>query len=134
MAQTFTVPSRAYGVGTSLWGPFAINAGVSMITVDVLRDPSLNLPGVEVLRVRAVCSFDGGVTWLATTMPSTEPGDLTTAPAMEFGMDGTPFTLDRNGNHVTSITYRTSITSPCQVKGELIVSVAATTTVTVTLT
>lgn len=132
--QIFTVPSRAYAVGTFPFGPFVIAAGVTQIETAILRDPSLNLPGVEVIRVSAVCSFDGGVTWLATTSPSTELGTLDTHPAILFGMDGGPAPLGRDGLPVTSTIDRTAITSPCQVKGLAVVSQPLTTTITVTLT
>lgn len=135
MAQTFTVPSTAYAADTYPFGPFAINAGSSSIHLDVLRDPALNLPGVEVLRMEAVCSFDGGVTWQATTAPSTPPevGVLGSHDAMLFGMDGSPSTPGRTGP-VLSASYTTSITTPCQVKGQFVVSQPLTTTITVTLT
>lgn len=135
MAQTFTVASHAYSVGTIPFGPFAINAGVSGITVGMLRDPSLNLPGVVVVRITAICSFDGGVTWNSTVMPSTEIGNLDTNPAIDFGMDGDPtVVLDKFGQPILSTTSHTSITSPCHIKGQLVVTDPLTTTITITLT
>lgn len=137
MAQTFTVPSHTYSVGTTAFGPFSINAGTSNIKLSVKRDTTLSSPGVEVLRIEAVCSFDGGVTWLKTTAPGGDPGVLGNpdTDAVFFGMDGDPTVpLDRNGQPVPDSSVSTSITTPCQVKGQMVVSHALTTTISVILT
>lgn len=118
MPQTFTVPSHAYSVGTTPFGPFTVSSG-SQIKVTLTRENWPDSAGVEIISIEADISFDNGATWQLLT---------------QFGSAGGTLSLDKNGQPRTTSWLTCAITTPCQIKGRVILAQPLQTAITIAIT
>lgn len=119
MAQTsFNIPSRQYAAGVHPFGPFSVPSG-SQIQVSLTRENWPDSGGQEIISIEIDSSLDGGQTFSLLT---------------QFGTAGGVLPNDKFGNPVTSNTLTTSIVTPCQLRGRVILQQALTTAVSVSIT
>lgn len=118
MAQTFTVPSRTYPAGSTLFGPFTITAGSTHVKASLTRAGWPDSGGAEIISIEIERSTDG-VNW---------------SFFFQFGTAGGVLPNDRNGQPVTSSSLETAIVTPCQLRGTAILQQPLTTIITVALT
>lgn len=121
---TITIPSQQYAAGPHPFGPVSMASG-SRIQLSLLRQSWPDSGGAEIISIEAVTSLDGGQTW---------SGVLGVNPSIQFGCAGGQLPNDKFGQPVNSSVLTTSIQTPCQIKGRVVLQQPLTTTITITVT
>jgi len=120
-----TIPSTAYPIGTTAFGPFTIGAGFTKLQLSLLRESWPDSAGVEIISIEAVVSFDSGASW---------SGVLGVNPSIQFGCAGGVLPDDKFGQPQLASVMTCPLVTPCQIKGRVTLQQALTTTITLTIT